>query len=239
MAVGAGERVDVRQGPVWGLVRAAQAENPGRVVLVDSDGSLDAGSLVGLGEPELAVRGGEVFVPRLARVAASVGDVPVWDGSGTVLVTGGTGGLGALVARHLVVVHGVRHLLLVGRRGPDAPGVADLTADLCALGASVSVVACDVSDRGALAAVLAGVDVSHPLSGVVHVAGVADNGVVGALSAARLDGVLRPKADAAWHLHELTKDLGLSAFVMFSSAGGLVLAAGQGNYAAANVFLDV
>ncbi|WP_330261489.1 type I polyketide synthase [Streptomyces sp. NBC_00539] len=239
VAVGVGEPVDVRQGPVWGLVRAAQAENPGRFVLVDSDGSLDVAGLVALGEPELAVRGGGVLVPRLARVPAVEGVGPVWDGSGTVLVTGGTGGLGALVARHLVVEHGVRHLLLLGRRGPDAPGVAELVGDLAGLGASVSVVACDVSDRGALAAVLAGVDGAHPLSGVVHVAGVADNGVVGALSAARLDAVLGPKADAAWHLHELTKGMGLSAFVMFSSAGGLVLAAGQGNYAAANVFLDV
>ncbi|MGW7192294.1 SDR family NAD(P)-dependent oxidoreductase, partial [Streptomyces sp. NPDC054838] len=235
-----GEPVDVRQGPVWGLVRSAQAENPGRFVLVDSDGSVDVAGLVVLGEPELAVRGGGVWVPRLARVAVSAGGGPVWGGSGTVLVTGGTGGLGALVARHLVAVHGVRRLLLVGRRGPDAPGVVELTGELAALGASsVSVVACDVSDRESLARVLGSVDVAHPLSGVVHVAGVADNGVVGALTAERLDAVLRPKADAAWHLHELTKDLALSAFVMFSSAGGLVLAAGQGNYAAANVFLDV
>ncbi|WP_329199398.1 SDR family NAD(P)-dependent oxidoreductase [Streptomyces sp. NBC_00667] len=238
VAVVDGEPVDVRQAPVWGLVRSAQAENPGRFVLVDTDGSVDLGVVADLGEAELAVRAGGVLVPRLARLAVSDGVKPQWDGSGTVLVTGGTGGLGALVARHLVVEHGVRHLLLLGRRGPDAPGVAELASDLTELGARVTVAACDVADREALDGVLAGVDGAHPLSGVVHVAGVADNGVVGALTMERMDAVLRPKADAAWHLHELTRDLGLSAFVMFSSAGGLVLAAGQGNYAAANVFLD-
>ncbi|WP_406365859.1 SDR family NAD(P)-dependent oxidoreductase [Streptomyces sp. NBC_01546] len=237
VAVGAGDVVDVRQAPVWGLVRAAQAENPGRLVLVDSDGSVELGLLLGLGEPELAVRGGEVLVPRLARLAVDADPhEPVWDGSGSVLITGGTGGLGALVARHLVVEHGVRRLVLAGRRGADTPGVGELVDDLAGLGAQVSVVACDVADREALAALLDGLE--HPLSGVVHVAGVADNGVVGALTAERMDAVLRPKADAAWHLHELTAHLDLAAFVMFSSAGGLVLAAGQGNYAAANVFLD-
>ncbi|MFD7258927.1 SDR family NAD(P)-dependent oxidoreductase [Streptomyces sp. NPDC059874] len=238
VAVVEGESVDVRQAPVWGLVRAAQAENPGRFVLVDTDGSVEYEQLLALGEPELAVRAGEVSVPRLARVSVGEGAEPVWDATGTVLITGGTGGLGALVARHLVAEHGVRNLLLLGRRGADTPGVSDLVADLTDSGASVVVAACDVADREALAAVLASIDPAHPLSGVVHVAGVADNGVIGALTAERMDAVLRPKADAAWHLHELTRELDLSAFVMFSSAGGLVLAAGQGNYAAANVFLD-
>ncbi|WP_330239527.1 SDR family NAD(P)-dependent oxidoreductase [Streptomyces sp. NBC_00525] len=238
-AVGAGT-ADVRQVPVWGLVRAAQAENPGRFVLIDSDGSVPPGRLVALGEPELLVRDGEVRVPRLvpAAVPADETPAPVWNADGTVLVTGGTGGLGARVARHLVAAHGVRHLLLVGRRGADAPGAAELVAELTGLGASVSVAACDVADREVLAEVIASVDPAYPLSGVVHVAGVADNGMVGALTPERVDTVLRPKADAAWYLHELTAHLDLSAFVMFSSAGGLVLAAGQGNYAAANVFLD-
>ncbi|MCM2580646.1 type I polyketide synthase, partial [Streptomyces meridianus] len=239
-----GDRVDLRQAPVWGLVRAAQAEHPGRFLLLDVDDAGDLPAAVdqvsGLGEPEAAVRCGRVLVPRLARTAADVqgDDAAVWDGSGTVLITGGTGGLGALVARHLVTEHGVRHLLLVSRRGHEAPDAAELSTELTDLGVRVEIASCDVSDRTALADVLDRVDPAHPLRGVVHVAGVADNAVIDALTPGRIDAVFRPKADAAWHLHELTRNLDLSAFVMFSSAGGLVLAAGQGNYAAANVFLD-
>ncbi|MFD7714868.1 type I polyketide synthase [Streptomyces sp. NPDC059814] len=153
-----------------------------------------------------------------------------------VLVTGGTGGLGGLVARHLVEVHGVRRLVLAGRRGSDAPGVGVLVGELEGLGAEVSVVACDVSDRGAVAGLVEGVGAG--LVGVVHAAGAGDNGLVGSMDGARLDRVLGAKADGAWYLHELTRDLGLAFFVLFSSAGGSVLAAGQANYAAANVFLD-
>ncbi|WP_190012398.1 beta-ketoacyl reductase, partial [Streptomyces candidus] len=145
---------------------------------------------------------------------------------------------GAVVARHLVVERGVRHLLLVSRRGAEAVGAAELVAELSARGASVSVVACDVADRVAVAELLAGVSVECPLSAVVHAAGVLDDGVVGSLTRERLDGVLRPKVDAAWHLHELTREAGLSAFVVFSSVAGVFGGAGQGNYAAANAFLD-
>ncbi|MFC8453370.1 SDR family NAD(P)-dependent oxidoreductase, partial [Kitasatospora sp. NPDC057223] len=239
VATAEGAVVDVRQAPVWGLVRAAQAENPGRFVLVDTDGSSALEAALASGEPELAIREGTVLVPRLARVAAPEQAAgPAFDPAGTVLVTGGTGGLGALVARHLVVEHGVRNLLLTSRRGLEAPGAVELSDELAALGARTTVAACDVSDRAALAGLLAAVPAAHPLSAVVHVAGVIDNGLIGGLTPARMDAVLTPKADAAWHLHELTRDLDLTAFVLFSSAGGLVLAAGQGNYAAANVFLD-
>nr|WCD56695.1 polyketide synthase [Streptomyces sp.] len=233
------------QAPLWGLVRAAEAENPGRFVLVDGDpAGVSAGVLsaaLASGEPELALRGGSVLVPRLVSVAQADGAGSAEGGAfgaGTVLVTGGTGGLGALVARHLVAEHGVRSLLLTSRRGPDAPGAAELAAKLEESGAVVTVAACDTGDRDALAALIAGIDTDHPLTGVVHAAAVADNGLTGTLTAERLDTVLRPKADGAWHLHELTQDLPLKQFVLFSSAGGLVLAAGQGNYAAANVFLD-
>ncbi|MDH6130553.1 acyl transferase domain-containing protein/acyl carrier protein, partial [Kitasatospora sp. GP82] len=133
---------------------------------------------------------------------------------------------------------GVRHLVLTSRRGLDAPGVPELVVELSALGAGVEVVACDVSDRAALAALLDGVTAVRRLTGVVHAAGVGDNALVGALTAERVDAVLAPKADAGWYLHELTRGMELAAFVLFSSAGGLVLTAGQGNYAAANVFLD-
>nr|WP_312846732.1 type I polyketide synthase [Streptomyces sp. WAC04189] len=229
---------------VWGLVRSAQAENPGRHLLVDLDD--DPRSLAALpaavasGEPQLAIRGGRLLVPRLSRAGrngpADDGPAP-WDTDGTVLITGGTGGLGSLVARHLVGEHGVRHLLLVSRRGAEAEGAAELAAELSASGADVRIEACDVGDRDALAELIAGIDPQHPLTGVVHTAGVAANAVTGALTPEYLDHVLGPKADAAWYLHELTRDLPLTAFVMFSSSSCVVDGPGQGNYAAANLFL--
>ncbi|KLO26690.1 type I polyketide synthase [Mycobacterium haemophilum] len=158
--------------------------------------------------------------------------------TGTVLVTGGTGMAGSALARHVVARHGVRHLLLVSRRGPDAPGVAELVAELSAFGAEVQVVACDVADREALANVIADIPMQHPLSAVIHAAGVLDDAVVTSLTPERVDVVLRAKVDAAWNLHQLTRDLDVSAFVMFSSMAGLLGSAGQANYTAANSFLD-
>ncbi len=160
------------------------------------------------------------------------------DPEGTVLITGGTGGLGALVAQHLVEHHRVRHLVLTSRRGLEAAGAADLAARLEALGASVTIAACDVADRPSLAALLDAIPSSHPLTAVFHTAGVLDDGVLSALTPERLATVLRPKVDGAWNLHVLTRDLGLSAFVLFSSIAGLMGTTGQSSYAAANAWLD-
>ncbi|WP_328336474.1 type I polyketide synthase [Streptomyces violaceus] len=245
VAAGGGSGVvDPVAAAVWGLVRSAQAEDPGRVVLVDvaADGVVPAGGVlagvVASGEPQVAVRSGGVFVPRLARAVAARSGGRVFRPGGTVLVTGGTGTLGAAVARHLVAVHGVRSLVLTSRRGLGAPGAQALKAELERAGADVMVAACDVADRDALARVLAGVPVGAPLSGVVHAAGVLDDGVIAGLSPERLAGVFRPKVDAALMLHELTRGLELDAFVVYSSASGVLGGPGQGNYSAANAFLD-
>ncbi|MFD0648434.1 type I polyketide synthase [Streptomyces malaysiensis subsp. malaysiensis] len=238
VSVGGEGVVDVDGGAVWGLVRSAQSEHPGRFVLVDVEEGVDGDvvpDVVGLRESQVAVRGGRVWVPRLMAVAAGGVGVRQGLGSGVALVTGGTGLLGGLVARHLVSVYGVRELVLVSRRGWDAPGVEALVDELQGLGARVCVVACDVADRGAVAELVGSIE---GLGVVVHAAGVVDDGVIGSLDGERLRGVMGPKALGAWHLHELTRELDLSAFVLFSSAASVLGNAGQGGYAAANGFLD-
>ncbi|WP_151771926.1 SDR family NAD(P)-dependent oxidoreductase, partial [Streptomyces abyssomicinicus] len=187
-----------------------------------------------LDEPQLAIRAGEVLVPRLARTTTSA-DTTLPAAEGAVLVTGAGGALGGLIARHLVTTHGVRDLVLVSRRPSTA-----LVEELRELGADVRWASCDVTDRDALAALVG--ELTAPdgpgLAGVVHAAGVVDDGVLESLTPERLATVLRPKADAAWHLHQLTTHLDLAFFVLYSSAAGTFGGPGQANYAAANAFLD-
>ncbi|MEV1294074.1 type I polyketide synthase [Pseudonocardia sp. NPDC049635] len=229
---------------VAGLVRSAATENPGRFAVVDLAGD-DPDAVTALpaaaasGEPQVAVRGGRVLVPRLVPLApAPPGDEEWTPGEGTVVVTGATGSLGGLAARHAVLRHGARRLLLLGRRGADAPGIAALRDELTAAGATVDVRACDVTDPAALDAALAAVPPAHPVTTVLHTAGVLDDGVVHAQDADRLARVLAPKLGGALALAERTAGPDLRAFVLWSSISGTLGGAGQAPYAAANAALD-
>lgn len=245
IAVVDGDRPDLDVAPIWGLVRVANSERPGAVVVIDTDDSDPSVAVLeravaealAAGEPQLALRQGRAYVPRLMRSTEGRAQ-PVWDPDGTVLVTGGTGGLGALLVRHLVTHRGVRHLLLVSRRGSAAPGATELVAELRASGAQVLVVSADISDRAATARVLAAVPAEHPLTAVIHTAGIVDDGVLETVTPDRFDAVLAPKLTGARNLHELTRDRNLAAFVLYSSVAGLLGTAGQAAYAAANTGLD-
>jgi acyl transferase domain-containing protein/acyl carrier protein len=234
--------LDPAAAAVWGLVRAAQAENPDRVVLLDLDpaGAVELDSVLGAvlagGEPQVAVRASNLYVPRLVRVVGD-GRSDAFGTDGTVLVSG-AGSLGTLMVRHLVAEHGVRRLVLASRRGLAAENMADLVAELTEQGAEVSVAGCDMSDRDEVTALLASIPAEHPLTAVVHTAGVFDAGVIGALTPERLAKVFAPKVDAVRHLDELTRGLDLAAFIVYSSASGVFIGAGSGGYAAANAFLD-
>ncbi|KJK33798.1 hypothetical protein UK15_38575, partial [Streptomyces variegatus] len=234
------------QAQIWGLGRVAALEHPDRWGgLVDLPEHLDersasrlTGLLTGAGEEsELAVRATGVFVRRLVREPRPAGPATAPRLSGTVLVTGGTGALGARVARWLAR-HGAQHLLLTGRRGPAAEGATALRDELTGLGTEVTIAACDVAAPDALAELLAAIPADRPLTAVVHAAGILDDGVLDGLTPDRFTAVQLAKADGARNLHRLTRDLDLSAFVLFSSLAGVVGSAGQANYAAANACLD-
>ncbi|MFI2239383.1 SDR family NAD(P)-dependent oxidoreductase [Streptomyces chrestomyceticus] len=252
VAVSANEGVaDLPAAALAGLVRSAQSENPDRLLLVDLPATNTADQIAVLpnalpaalaaGEPEVAIRDTAVHGRRLTRPSGSTAAVerpanP--SGARSALITGGTGTLGGLVAGHLVVSGRAEHVVLISRSGPGAADAAVLAARLAQAGASVRVVACDAADRQELTAVMATIPAQAPLRTVVHTAGVLDDGTVGSLTAQRVAEVLRPKADGAWNLHELTEGLDLDHFILFSSSAAAFGVPGQGNYVAANAFLD-
>ncbi|MFJ8854810.1 SDR family NAD(P)-dependent oxidoreductase [Streptomyces sp. NPDC102437] len=248
VATDGASEVDPVMAAVWGMVRTTQSEHPGRVTIVD----LEAGTaeipwrplseVLTSGEPQAAVRAGSVHVPRLVSHPSHTAAEPSGlDPRGTVLVTGASGALGSAVARHLVSAHGVSHLLLASRRGERAPEMVALREELEHLAgpeARITVAACDLAERSDVVKLLESIPADQRLTAVVHAAGVLDDGVLDLLSPERVTRVLRPKVDASWHLHELTREHDLSAFVLFSSAAGVLGSAGQANYAAGNTFLD-
>ncbi|HEU5471211.1 MAG TPA: SDR family NAD(P)-dependent oxidoreductase [Actinophytocola sp.] len=241
VATGPDHDTNLAHAAVWGLLRTAQTEHPHRFTLLDLDTHPTTLAAVGTAlratEPQLALHSGQLHVPRLTRTAIPPStQLSTVDKEGTVLLTGGTGVLGAVLARHLVTGHGIRHLVLTSRRGLAAEGAEQLRDELTALGAHVTIAACDAADRTALAQLLDGLPV--PLTGVVHAAGVLDDATVESLTPEQVHTVLRPKVDAAINLHELTRHLELRMFALFSSAAGILGTAGQANYAAANAALD-
>lgn len=240
--------VDLIHAPLWGLIRSAQEEHPGRFVAIDIDddpASIHAllpavGNALSAKEFQLAIRRGSTYIPRLARTAAperaTVGNEA--DSNDTVLITGGTGALGRILSRHLVINCGKRQLILASRRGPHAPAIAELQADLGGHGATVRVAACDAADRAALARLLDSIPLEHPLTAIIHAATTFDDVPITELTEENLENVMRPKVDAVLNLHELTQQLPLTAFVLFSSLQGILGGPGRAGYAAANTFLD-
>ncbi|MDC0773290.1 type I polyketide synthase [Streptomyces sp. HD] len=239
---------DLAHSAVWGLARSAQLEHPDRLILVDLDADTTTDDLTRsqilartetADADQFAIRGDLTLVPALARhTVQDPAPDRAWPADGTTLVTGAGGMIGGLLARHLVREHGVRHLLLLGRRGEEAPGMAELRRELTESGADVQVAACDTADRDALSAVLDRIPSTAPLTAVVHAAGVVDDGLLASLTDEQVDRVLRPKTDAVVNLHELTAPLGLRAFVVCSSLAGTLGGGGQSAYAAANAYLD-
>ncbi|WP_327045952.1 type I polyketide synthase [Microbispora sp. NBC_01189] len=256
VATNSHEPIDLATAPVWGLIRSAQTEHPGRIHLIDHhhDRDQDTAALLPQAvatarhhdEPHTALRHGTLLTPRLTphttqhRSEDAPEDVQprAWDPDGTVLITGGLTGIGALLAHHLATTHGIRHLHLVGRRGHHTPGAPDLIQHLTTAGAHVTVTATDITDSSAVEHLIASIPAEHPLTAVVHAAGITHDTPLHALTPDHLHPVLAPKIDGATHLHHHTRHHNLAAFVLFSSISGLLGGAAQANYAAANTFHD-
>ncbi|MGW7097779.1 beta-ketoacyl reductase, partial [Streptomyces sp. NPDC054874] len=216
---------DLAAAGVWGLVRTAQTEHPDRIILIDTDDTLDPTTLIG-DEPQLTIRNGKTHAPRLTKTPTPQ---PItWDPDDTVLITGGTGTLGTILARHLIETHNIRNLILVSRRGQTPHTLTDLNAN-------ITTTACDTTNRQALHNLITN---TPNLTAVIHTAGIVDDALLTNLTPEKLHTVLTTKTDTAHHLHELTQHLNLKAFVLYSSLAGTLGNPGQANYAAANAYLD-
>ena len=232
---------------LWGLLRTGRMEHPElRVRIIDLDGRPFTGdtlarALVLGGECEFAVRHNQLLVPRMQRVKdlPKLSDHRLLRRDGAVLITGGLGGIGRHVARWLVSKHGVRDMVITSRHGMKASGADDLVAELSQLGAKATVVSSNIADLAGAQEVMKLFDESRPLRGVVHAAGVLDDGVIQSLTPRRCAATFGPKVDGAWHLHSLTRDMDdLDLFMVTSSISGIMGSTGRANYSAANIFLD-
>jgi NADP-dependent 3-hydroxy acid dehydrogenase YdfG/acyl carrier protein len=225
------------------MLRSAQAEHPNRILAIDTDTTPPNPTLLTAahhtGEPQLAIRDNQLLTPRLTRTRTTTPTTPpALNPDGTILITGGTGTLGALTAHHLTTHYGARHLLLASRTGPNNPHTTQLKTELENNGATVTITACDTTDPQQLATLINNIDETHPLTAVIHCAGTLNDATITTMTTDQLHHTLHPKIDAAWHLHQLTKNTPLAAFILYSSAAGTIDSPGQANYAAANTFLD-
>ena len=249
-AVGTGARdrpVGIGAGPLWGLMRTARSEHPElRLRLIDIDEESDlavlGSALMLTDHPETAIRKEQLLMPHMERASSIVSpsvELPLLRGDGAVLVTGGLGDLGGRIARRLVTAHGVCDLVLTSRRGMESPGADAFVAELAKLGAKATIVGGDIADLDSLRSALQIFTPDRPLRGVIHAAGVTDSSILSSLTPQKCATTFAPKVDGLWNLHQLTKDMDLDLFMMFSSISGIMGLPGLGNYAAANSFIDV
>nr|AOO87090.1 polyketide synthase [Alternaria alternantherae] len=249
VGIGNGDRVvNPGAGALWGLIRTAQNEHPElHLRLIDLGEGKVATSILGKAlsveaEPECVVRDSNLFTPQMQRtgmpIPRGVPTQPLLRSDGTVLITGGLGGVGQRVARWLVKVHKIRDLLFISRRGTNTPGAAALVEELSTLGAKATIIAGDLADFDHVQSILNSFNSEKPLRGVIHAAGALKDSMMTALTPQHCDVVFSPKVQGAWNLHMLTQDMDLDMFVMFSSISGIIGTMGQGNYSAANTFLD-
>lgn len=245
-----GASINLAQSPLWGLLRCVQWEHPNRIVLLDVDTHENLNSALPFawaavqeGEVQLAIRKGHLLAARLGKhsllphISSTDGPEPAVSGIGTALITG-AGSLGALVARHLVQTRQYERIVLASRRGPDAPGLTQMMRTLPISDIEVRIEKCDVSDRAELERLIDGISGDKPLKAILHTAGISDPLPIEELTPDAISHIMRPKVDAAWALHELTKNRQLDSFILFSSAVGAIGLKDQSHYGAANSFLD-